>query len=69
MPSSFQLSRIFAEGWNAARKLPSDSPAGMAAINPYGREPEHSRWRDGYASGSGQAPSPRPAKGSPLETA
>ena len=41
-PSPFQLSRVFAQGWNAAR-------AGLdEAINPYAGEPEQSRWNDGY---------------------
>ena len=41
-PSPFQLSRVFAQGWNAARAGADD------AINPYAGEPEKSRWNDGY---------------------
>lgn len=42
--SPFRLSRIFAQGWNAAR---SDA----AAANPYAAEPEKSRWNEGYRGG------------------
>ncbi len=53
MTSAFRLSRIYAEGWNAANKLPSDEMAGfdsvrVAALNPYAAEPEKSRWTEGF---------------------
>ena len=42
-PSAFRKSRIYAQGWNAARvgAKPTD--------NPYRNEPERSRWLEGYA--------------------
>ena len=51
--TAFKLSRIFAEGWNAAGKLSaaeSDGldPSGAAALNPYVAEPERSRWSEGF---------------------
>jgi ribosome modulation factor len=39
----FRLSRIYAQGWNAART------ANGAAANPYTAEPERSRWQAGYS--------------------
>ena len=53
MSTVFQLSRIYAQGWNAANKLPAPDGAAMdadaiAALNPYANEPELSRWRDGF---------------------
>jgi len=48
-PSPFQLSRVFAQGWNAARAGLED------AINPHAGEPEKSRWNDGYRGGLEQA--------------
>ena len=41
-PAGFRESRIYAEGWNAARK--SSKPAS----NPYASDPERSRWLEGY---------------------
>ena len=38
----FRHSRLYAEGWNAARKS-SRSP------NPYKTEPERGRWAQGFA--------------------
>jgi len=51
---AFKLSRIYAEGWNAASRLSaaeSDGmdPCGVAALNPYVMEPERSRWSEGFA--------------------
>ena len=51
--SRFKLSRIFAEGWNAARKLSTGVSDGLtvparAALNPYASEPERSRWEEGF---------------------
>jgi len=53
-PSPYRLSRIYAEGWNAAHKLsPQEkndglTPGAIAEINPYRTEPERSRWADGF---------------------
>jgi hypothetical protein len=51
---AFKLSRIYAEGWNAASKLSADEsegldPCAVAALNPYVIEPERSRWSEGFA--------------------
>jgi hypothetical protein len=40
--SPFDESRIFAEGWKAARQSSEPPP------NPYHREPERTRWREGF---------------------
>ncbi len=53
MSTVFQLSRIYAQGWNAANKLSAEDGAALdaaaiAARNPYANEPELSRWRDGF---------------------
>ena len=52
--ATFKLSRIFAEGWNAASKLSAEESDGLdpraaAALNPYVAEPERSRWSEGFA--------------------
>jgi hypothetical protein len=50
-PASFQLSRIYAEGWNTARRLAANSLAGskaMVELNPHKSEPERSRWNEGF---------------------
>ncbi len=47
--TEFQRSRIYAQGWNAARTEGSKA----AARNPYFTEPEHSRWQQGFAAASG----------------
>lgn len=52
---AFRLSRIEAEGWNAARRVPLavltqlDRPK-IAALNPYARDPEQMRWTAGFAN-------------------
>ena len=51
--STFRLSRIFAEGWNAARELSTEATdeltlRAMTSRNPYGNEPERSRWVEGF---------------------
>lgn len=43
--TDFRKSRIYAEGWNAARKSAKRSE------NPYTRDPERARWREGYTQG------------------
>jgi hypothetical protein len=52
--AAFKLSRIYAEGWNAASKLSTTesyglNSSGAAALNPYLAEPERSRWSEGFA--------------------
>ncbi len=43
-PTSFRLSRIYAQGWNAGRHAwTADAPA-----NPYATEPQRSRWQTGF---------------------
>ena len=51
--SDFRLSRIYAEGWNAAKKLSSDAHAALNAgrvadLNPYTHVSEKARWNDGF---------------------
>lgn len=41
----FHLSRIYAEGWNAARGV---WKADGAPANPYDTDPEKSRWQAGF---------------------
>ena len=43
---SFRLSRIYAEGWNAARCATLEN---RTAANPYQTEPERTRWNEGFA--------------------
>ena len=51
-PTQFQLSRVYAEGWNTARQLPSGTnPDAASGLNPHGAEPERTRWRDGFIKG------------------
>lgn len=52
--SAFQLSRIYGQGWNAARKLVADgaSDAGekqAATLNPHRGGEERERWAKGFA--------------------
>lgn len=52
-PTSFQLSRVYAQGWNAAKRLSANirtDPKTMADLNPYTVEPERTRWNQGFAS-------------------
>jgi len=51
----FRLSRIQAEGWNAARRIPPSRLTDIAekeisVLNPYAIDPERSRWRAGFNS-------------------
>ena len=57
--AAFKLSRIYAEGWNAAMQLFADESAqlgsaGIAALNPYSIEPERSRWSEGFTKAFGK---------------
>jgi hypothetical protein len=47
--TEFQLSRIYAQGWNAAR---TGAMSREAVFNPYCSEPERSRWQQGFAAAS-----------------
>jgi len=53
--TDFQRSRIYAEGWNAARATSLKNDAGMKAPNPYRAEPQRSRWNEGFAQGLGKS--------------
>ena len=46
----FHLSRVQAEGWNAARKYLLDDidEAKIAALNPYKASEEKARWHAGF---------------------
>jgi len=48
--SAFQRSRIYAQGWNAARGPHTGSAPLQDEVNPYSAEPEKSRWNEGYAN-------------------
>jgi hypothetical protein len=42
--ADFRLSRIYAQGWNAARAL-----HGAESPNPYASDPERQRWQTGFS--------------------
>jgi hypothetical protein len=49
----FELSRIYAQGWNAAAKMPANEyseldPSKVAHLNPHPTDPKRSRWNDGF---------------------
>jgi hypothetical protein len=51
--NAFQLSRIYGQGWNAARKLLAEGKADLDAIeaaarNPYPTGEEGARWAKGF---------------------
>jgi len=51
--SAFRLSRIQAEGWKAARRLPligreNFDTEKIDSINPYSAASERSRWAEGF---------------------
>ncbi len=55
-PSAFALSRIHAQGWNAAKGLSSDDRAELdadriSALNPYAAGAEQLRWHEGFMQG------------------
>jgi hypothetical protein len=57
--TAFKLSRIYAEGWNAANRLSANESDDfelwrVAALNPYVIEPERSRWSEGFAKALGK---------------
>lgn len=57
--SEFALSRIFAEGWTAARGKLTEAGeiAGpdASARNPYAADPQRGRWDDGFKAGQRSA--------------
>jgi hypothetical protein len=53
--ASFRLSRVYAQGWNAARQLPANvqpDAKTMTTLNPYTSEPERTSWNRGFANAS-----------------
>jgi hypothetical protein len=62
MITRFELSRIYAEGWNAANALTADQReelvdgGGIAALNPWpvAKKLEHARWAEGFGRALGQ---------------
>jgi ribosome modulation factor len=54
---AFRLSRVYAEGWNAAKKeslIESDGGnGGRKTANPYAIDPQRSRWERGFADAMG----------------
>lgn len=53
-PQTFRSSRIFAEGWNAART--HSLACGGEHQNPYAPGPEHTRWNEGFTQAMGSPP-------------
>lgn len=55
--TAFKLSRVYAQGWNMARKIsqtgndPAQADAGR--LNPYSTDPEQARWMEGFSGASG----------------
>jgi hypothetical protein len=48
----FQLSRIYAQGWNAARQARLDRAEADGVAVPYAADPERASWQRGFADGS-----------------
>jgi len=48
--SAFRRSRIYAQGWNAAREPRTGGTLRKDVVNPYASEPEKSRLDEGYAN-------------------
>ena len=58
MTSEYVLSRIYAQGWNAAFKLTDEqrSLSDVATVlNPYTAAPERDRWAEGFSGALGSA--------------
>jgi hypothetical protein len=52
-PTAFRLSRIYAQGWNAARQARLDNAKPVAAAaGPYAADPERASWQRGFSEGS-----------------
>jgi len=70
MSTDYELSRIYAQGWNAALKLTPQQQAvldahGVAALNPYvGAGRERDRWAEGFGRALGTSPR-TPIRGAP----
>lgn len=61
---AFRLSRIYAEGWNMAKKEPLIEEevfdtARITAMSPYHTEPQRSRWVEGFRKAIGSEVSSR----------
>jgi hypothetical protein len=59
--TSFELSRVYAEGWKAARKYlmdgsNDDAAAQVDSLNPYLAGPERVRWGAGFEAALQQRP-------------
>ena len=57
--TDFHLSRIYAEGWRAARNFSVGecdllNSRQVAELNPYASEPARSRWNEGFIKAIGQ---------------
>jgi hypothetical protein len=53
--TSFQLSRVYAQGWNAGKRLTADArldAKAMDELNPYKAEPQRARWAEGFFKAS-----------------
>lgn len=46
--TEYEFSRIYAQGWNAARTASAKPPA----RNPYPADPQRERWRQGFMAAS-----------------
>lgn len=65
MSTDFELSRIYAQGWNAAAKLtPGQNrllkARGADALNPYAGAAERARWAEGFGEALGHSISVAP---------
>ena len=65
--TDFKLSRIYAEGWNAAGQLSAADNAtfeeqGIAGLNPYAEERERTRWAEGFGNALGVSTNRLPAR-------
>lgn len=49
--TDFRASRIYAQGWNAARA----ASLGKKPLNPYTPGPEHARWDQGFDEANGKS--------------
>jgi hypothetical protein len=62
MSTDYELSRIYAQGWNAALALTSQQQAtlqagGVAALNPHsGKGRAQERWAEGFGRALGVSP-------------
>jgi hypothetical protein len=60
--STFELSRIFAHGWNAAKRLPMSASDDLSSVdieklNPHQVDIERLRWSEGFAQALREGPS------------